>query len=127
MEDHLVSAVAIAPSHLAPIDAASAGLEAARALLQERRAFAQHRHAVISANAQLQEREPIERASLSAAVAETLHGRGVGDTAASLTAEVAIAVFKIACERWIIETRQRDLPQLIRESLDELRTVAAGE
>jgi hypothetical protein len=30
-----------------------------------------------------------------------------------------IAVFRVASERWINETNQKDLPQLIRESLDE--------
>ena len=52
--------------------------------------------------------------------------RGVTDPAASLTAEAGIAVFRIAFGRWISETSQRDLPQLIRESLDELKAVTAG-
>jgi hypothetical protein len=38
-----------------------------------------------------------------------------------------IAVFKIAFERWISETSQRDLPRLVRESLDELKAVIAGK
>jgi hypothetical protein len=37
-----------------------------------------------------------------------------------------MAVFRIAFERWIDETNQRDLRQLIRESLDELKAVTAG-
>ena len=52
--------------------------------------------------------------------------RDVKDPAASLTAEVAIAVFKIAFERWVEETNQQDLPQLIRDSLDELKALTAG-
>ena len=114
-----------APSNLAPIDAAAVGLEAAGTLLQARRAFARQRQAVIAANPELQERELIKLASLAAAMAEALRQRGAGDTAASLTAEVAIAVFKIAFERWIIKNSRRDLPQLIRESLAELRAVTA--
>jgi hypothetical protein len=43
--------------------------------------------------------------------------RASGKTAASLTAEVAIAVFKLAFERWVVETNKRGLPQLIRKSL----------
>jgi len=35
-------------------------------------------------------------------------------------------VFKIAFERWVDESNQRDLPLLMRESLDELRAVTAG-
>ena len=53
--------------------------------------------------------------------------RGVTDPAASLAAEAGIAVFRVAFERWISETSQRDLPQLIRESLDELKAVTAGK
>jgi len=126
LQDVLVRGVADAPPGLAPIDAAAAGLVAAGALLQERRTFARQRQRIIAANAELQERELIKLASLAAALADTLRGRGVGDPAASLTAEVAIAVFKIAFERWVSETRGADLPQCIRASLDDLKAVSAG-
>jgi hypothetical protein len=43
-----------------------------------------------------------------------------------LTAEAGIAVFKVAFERWVSQTKPRDLPQLIRESLHELKAVTAG-
>ena len=121
----LVDTVAAAPPNLAAIDAAAAGIEAAAALLQQRRAFAQQRQAVIAANPDLQERELIKLASLSAALARTLRARGAGNTTADLVAEVAIAVFRSAFQNWIDESNQRDFPQLIRESLDELRAVTA--
>jgi len=111
---------------VAPIDAATAGLEAAATLLQERREFSRRRQAVIAASPELQERELSKFASLSAALADTLRGRGLDDPAASLTAELAIAVFRVAYERWIDDTEDRDFPQLIRESLDQLRAVTAG-
>ncbi len=126
LQEFLVSAVADAPESAAPIEAVAAGLESAGALLQERREYSRHRQAVITANTSLQERELIKLASLAAALAVALRKRGVTDPAASLTAEAGIAVFKIAFERWISETGQSDLPRLIRESLDELRTVTAG-
>ena len=81
---------------------------------------------LIDANPALQERELIKLAALASALADALRRRGVTGPAASLTAEAGIAVFKIAFERWISETGQSDLPRLIRESLDELRTVTAG-
>ena len=56
-------------------------------------------------------------------LAETLRARGVGDPAASLTDEMAIAVFRVAVERWVDEANQRDLPELVRESLDELNAL----
>jgi AcrR family transcriptional regulator len=126
LEELLVETVATAPPSLSPMDAAAAGLEAAGAVLQERRGFAQQRQAVIAANPDLQERELIKLASLAAALARTLRTRGAGDTAADLVAEVGIAVFRIAFQSWIDVTNQRDLPQLIRESLRELRAVTAG-
>jgi len=126
LQELLVSAVASAPDSASPIDAVAAALEAAGALLQERREFARQRQSVIAANTELQERELIKLASLSAALAGTLRQRGVSDTAASLTAEAGIAVFKIAFERWVDDSNQRDLPQVIRESFDELKAVTAG-
>jgi AcrR family transcriptional regulator len=126
LQELLVREVADAPDSLAPINAVVAALEVAGALLQQRRELAQQRQAIIAANAELQERELIKLASLSAALADTLRGRGVNDPAASLTAEAGIAVFKIAFERWVDMTNQRDLPQLIRESRDELKAVTAG-
>ena len=126
LRELLVSTVASAPDSVAPLAAVAAALEAAGALLQERREYARQRQAVIDANAGLQERELIKLASLASALADALRRRGVTDPAASLTAEAGIAVFKIAFERWISETSPPDLPQLVRESLDELKAVTAG-
>ena len=94
--------------------------------LQERREYSRQRQAIIAANPELQERELIKLASLSAALADALRQRGVTDPAASLAAEAGIAVFRIAIERWQNDTGQRDLPQLMRESLDALKATAAG-
>jgi AcrR family transcriptional regulator len=127
LQELLVNGVADAPDSLAPIDAVGAALEAAGALLQERREFSLQRQRIIAANAELQERELIKLASLSAALADTLRRRGVKEPAASLTAEAGIAVFKIAFERWVSKTNQQDFPRLIRESLDELKAVTAGK
>jgi AcrR family transcriptional regulator len=126
LQELLVTAVAGAPDAVAPLEAVAAALEAAGALLQERREYSRRRQSVIDANPALQERELIKLAALASALADALRRRGVTGPAASLTAEAGIAVFKIAFERWISETGQSDLPRLIRESLDELRTVTAG-
>jgi hypothetical protein len=44
---------------------------------------------------------------------------------AALELEAGIVVVKVAFERWIKDTRQ-DLPQLIGDSLDDLKAVTAG-
>jgi AcrR family transcriptional regulator len=126
LQELVVRTVASAPDTAAPIDAVAVALEAAGALLQERREFARQRQTVIVANPELQERELIKLASLASAMADALRQRGVADPAASLAAEAGIAAFRIAFERWINATNQRDLPQLIRESLDQLKAVTAG-
>ncbi len=127
LHELLVSTVASAPDAAPPIDAVAAAIEAAGAVLQQRRDSARRRQAVIAANTELQERELIKLASLAAGMAGVLRQRGVKDPAASLTAEAGIAVFKIAFERWVSDTSPPELPQLIRESLDELKAVTAGK
>jgi AcrR family transcriptional regulator len=126
LQELLVSAVAGAPDSATPIDAVAAALEAAGALLQARRESARQRQIVIAANTELRERELIKLASLASALADALRRRGTAGPAAALTAEAGIAVFRVAFERWVNESDQRDLPQLIRESLDELKAVTAG-
>jgi AcrR family transcriptional regulator len=127
LQEHLVSAVASAPDSAAPIDAIAAAVEVAGVLLQERREAARQRQAIIAANTELQERELIKLASLASALAGALRQRGVGEPAASLTAEAGIAVFKIAFGLWVGGDSEQDLPRLIQESLDELKAVTAGK
>jgi len=127
LQETLVSAVADAPASTSPLDAVALALQAAGTLLQERRPFAQQRQAVIEANAELRERELIKLASLATELAGALRRRGVGDPAASLTAEAGVAVFRVAFATWVEESNERDLPQVIRDSLVELKAVTAGE
>ena len=126
LQELLVKTVAGAPESSAPLAAVAAALEAAGALLGERRESACQRQTVIAANPELRERELIKLASLASALATALRARGVRDPAAGLAAEAGIAVFKVAFERWVDESNQRDLPPLIRESLDALRALTAG-
>jgi AcrR family transcriptional regulator len=119
----LVGAVAAAPASAPPLDAVAAGLEVVGAVLQERLAFARQRQRIIAANAELRERELIKLASWAEELADALRERGVADSPARLTAEVGIAVFRVAFERWVAQTNRRSLPELIRSSLDELKAV----
>jgi AcrR family transcriptional regulator len=125
LQDLLVESVGAAPDSVAPIDAIAAALEQAGAFMQERRAHSLQRQAVINANPLLQERELIKMATLGSAIADTLRKRGVAEPAASLTAEAGIAVFRVAFETWVDPDEERDLPQVIRDSLSALRTVTA--
>jgi AcrR family transcriptional regulator len=128
LQDALVSAVSEVPVSVAPLDAVATGLESVGSWLEEQRGreYASRRQRIINANTELQERELIKFASLSAALADILRKRGTGEPAASLTAEVGIAAFKVAFERWIHRSNRRNLPELISDSLDELRAVAVS-
>ncbi|HUC27199.1 MAG TPA: TetR family transcriptional regulator [Streptosporangiaceae bacterium] len=126
LERLAVGAVEAAPESASPIDAIATGLEATGPMFEERRDYAWRRQRVIDANAELRERELIKLASLAAALAGALRRRGVADPAATLTAEAGIAVFKVAFARWVSDSDSRDLPQHIRESLDELQAVTAS-
>ena len=123
----LTERVAAAPKTAAPLDIVSAALQAAGAVIQERGEWSKQRQAVIDANPELRERELIKLASLASAVAEALRRRGVKGPSASLTAEAGIAAFKVAFERWVQQPTKRNLPRLIRESLDDLKAITAGD
>jgi AcrR family transcriptional regulator len=126
LQELLVTAVINAPAAATPLEAVTAALEAVGPLFDGRREFAPMRQSIIMASVELQERELIKLAALSAALADALRSRGVGDPAASLAGEVAIAVFKVAFERWVERDNRRDLSHLVRESLAELKAVTAG-
>jgi hypothetical protein len=108
------------------MEAIAAALDAAAALLGGRRDLSRRRQTVIAAHAELRERELIKMASLSAAFADGLRGRGVPDPDASLAAEAGVAVFRVAFERWVTEPGDRELSEVIRESIDQLRALTGA-
>jgi hypothetical protein len=55
-----------------------------------------------------------------------LRRRGVAEPTASLTAQAGIAVFHVAFARWVDEGNDLALPEVIADSLNELRAVTAG-
>ncbi len=125
LRDLLTRAVAAAPASATPMDAVGAALEAAGAMLQENPGRVRLRDAIVSANPDLRERELIKLAAFASAMAGALRDRGVAEPAASLAAETGVAVFKLAFARWVSEPGQQDLPEIIRESMAELRDMLA--
>ncbi|HEY4895249.1 MAG TPA: TetR family transcriptional regulator [Solirubrobacteraceae bacterium] len=126
LEELFTSEVAAAPESATPLDAVAAALDVVAAGFEERRELAARRQQIIIANPELQERELIKLAKLARAVAGALRDRGVADPAAILTAEAAIAVFRVAFERWVDPANRKGFQRLIRESLKELRAVTAA-
>ncbi len=65
-------------------------------------------------------------AAVAAALADTLRERGVAEPTASMIADVGIAVFRNAFERWVTASDRPELTDLIRESLQALQAVTAS-
>jgi AcrR family transcriptional regulator len=126
-EKGIVDGIESASREGGPFEAVVAAFEAAGAKLQDRRdiRFVRARYALVTNHAEVQERELIKLASLALAVANALRVRGVLEPAASLAAEVGIAVFKIGFERWVNERKPRNLATHIRAAVDALKAVAA--
>jgi AcrR family transcriptional regulator len=125
LRDLLVRAVAAAPASATAMDAVGAAFEAAGSVLQENPERVRLRDAIVSANAELRERELIKLAALATAVAGALRDRGIPEPAASLAAETGAAVFKVAFARWVSEPGQPDFAAIFRELTEELRGVLA--
>lgn len=127
LRETYVRAIAAAPDSAAPLDAVAAALEAAVPVFHERRELARQRQAVIALNPGLQERETSKLTALAAAMADALRQRGVRDPAATLAADIGVLAFKTAYARWVSAPDALDLAQLIRESLDQLKALIAGQ
>jgi AcrR family transcriptional regulator len=123
--DLLASAVADAPASATSMDAVGAALEAFGSMIQENPERARLRDVVISANAELRERELIKLAEFATTMAAALRDRGISEPTASLAAETGVAVFKVAFARWVSEPGQADLRRVIRASMDEVKGVLA--
>ena len=125
LERLMVTGLTAAPASAGPMQAVAAGLCASGEMFAGRRDFARRRQAVVAASPVLRERELIKMATLATALSDALRDRGVAAEVASLAAETGVALFRVAFERWVRETRSRDLSRLMRESLDRLRMVTA--
>ncbi len=127
LQDALVEGVASAPAKWAPLEAVAASLFAISPSFEERREFSRQRHALLTAHAELQERELIKLAKLSAAIAEALRKRGVKEPAASLAAETGMTILKVGFEQWATDTKERELAHHMKKALAALEIVIAGK
>jgi AcrR family transcriptional regulator len=126
LQDAFVRAVAGADDDAAPLAVVEAALDAvAEHFPAERREFSRERGRIIAANPGLQERELLKMATLTGAMAEAFRRRGLGDPAAGLSAQAAVAVFHTAFGQWIAPDEDRSFADLCRAALDELRALTA--
>jgi AcrR family transcriptional regulator len=127
LQELFVNTVVAAPDASSPVEAVALALDAVGTLFESRRAFSRQRQTIILGSTELQERELIKLATLSTALAGALRQRGVEEPTASLTGEIAIAVFKISFDQWVDERNELALTQLMRDALAKLKSVTADE
>ena len=123
VQDAMRAALESAPADASPIAAVGAALDAVAELIGGDPIHSQRRQAVIEANAELRERELIKMATLAQVLGEGLVQRGLGDLQARLVAEAGIAVFRTGFEDWVSDPAGRDLGDVLRESLGQLRAL----
>ncbi len=126
LQSALIESLERAPAELPPIDAVGVALQSISTFFADRRPHSLRRQAVIDANPELQERERKKLASLAVAFATALQQRGAKASTATLVAEMGVAVFKIAFERWLSDPEERNIAYHVGESLDELKSATAG-
>ena len=126
LQDELLRALAELPPALPAIAAVRIAVEAMSAFMHGRRAYARERQRLVAAHADLQERELIKRATLTAALAAALGQRGVPEPAASLAADMGMAVFYVGFVHWLDDPADREMVDIVREGFDQLKAVASG-
>lgn len=127
LEESMLAAVRAAPQDATAFEAASTILDGGAEVFDaERHPFAVRRQRIIDATPELQERELIKLSRLGVELAAALRDRGVGEPAATLAAETAIAVFRVTFTRWVHGRDPKAFKKLARASLDALRAVVAA-
>jgi AcrR family transcriptional regulator len=124
LRDDMLAALESAPPGASPIEIVRASIERLCENFTEH-AFSRRRQEIINANPLLQERELIKLTSYASDLVEALRERGVEKTTARFAAEMGIAAFRVAWERWLEENGKRPMRDVFRESFDQLRVVAS--
>jgi AcrR family transcriptional regulator len=116
----LARSVRHAERTLSPFDALLTALMDIAGVLAEQAPLAAQRRAVVQASPELQERGRTKFAAVTDAVADALRDRGTTESQATLLAQVGVAIFRTAFERWTDQPDDIGLPARIREAAAEL-------
>ncbi|RFA18993.1 TetR/AcrR family transcriptional regulator [Subtercola boreus] len=113
-----------APAFLTPLQIIAGGFDAVAAAQftggMERFVA---RKKIIEQDAGLRERELQKQAALSDAIQQSFRDRGVDDLTAALVAHTTVTVFSVSIGRWMSLGGETPLPDLLRETLDSLRSI----
>jgi AcrR family transcriptional regulator len=120
LQASVLGALAEAGSDLGPLDAAVWAFTQAAAPIADYPELARARRALIDSSTDLQERDLMKMASMTAAVADALVRRGVPRRDAIFVSQAATTVFTTAVEEWAREP-ERGLAASIQGALNDLR------
>jgi len=109
-----------ADSTLSSFDALLTALVNVAGVLADQAPLAARRRAVVRASPELQERGRTKLAAVTDAVADALRDRGTAESEATLLAQVGVAIFRTAFERWTDQPDDVGLPARIRAAAAEL-------
>ena len=126
LRDALLRALVEVPPGLPAIDVVRIGIEAIASVMHGRRSLARERQQIVVAHADLQERELIKRATLTATLAEGLQARRVPEPSASIAADMGMAVFYVGFLQWLDDPAERELDEIVREGFAHVKAIASG-
>jgi AcrR family transcriptional regulator len=122
VRDRLVVALDGVPADTTPLGAVKTALTGVAELIGDDHDHSRRRQQIISTHAELRERELAKLAAWSRALADGLRQRGVDEPAASLAAEVGLAVFRVAFEQWTTGPGDRPLTEVLHDSFGRIPT-----
>jgi AcrR family transcriptional regulator len=122
-ETALVEALAHTDGDLAPLQMIMSAIAGYDWDALAPRPFQLRRNAVIQANPELAERDLIKHEAVARSIAEALHRRGVDAGVARLAADVGIAVFRTAYDRWLA-TEDAPIGPILDDVITTLATAA---
>ena len=117
-------AIAGAPESATPLAAIAAALAAVAPIFdRERLELVLRRQEIIAAHTDLQERELLKAATLTAAMVDGFRARGLGELAAGVAAELGQLAFRTTFARWV-SGDGREFTDVATETLADLKAAA---
>ncbi len=120
LADTVRDAVASADEDLGPWEATVTALRDVGEQLVRIVPTAGPRRTVIQTSAELQERERTKFALITAGIADALRGRGAPDHLAAALADIGVAAFRVAFERWLDDPEGTAFPSVFDAVTSEL-------
>jgi AcrR family transcriptional regulator len=117
----LAEAVLTADAALTPFEALLGALERVGNVVADRAGpHAAQRQAIVNGSVELQERGRTKFAAVSDALEAALRQRGAAPSTAGLLADVGVAIFRTAFQRWADDPDPAAFPVRVREAANEL-------